>query len=71
MAYGIVWAHKLGKQNRKQLDNTTDNYSSPSNTSYSYDKFNKNTDVTSKKALTTETNSRTIFSLGDKTFDIV
>ena len=71
MAYGIVWARKLGKQNRKQLDNTTDNYSAPSNTSYSYDKYNKNTDINSKKALTTETNSRKIFSLGDKPSDIV
>ena len=51
MACGIGRAHKLGKQNRKQLYKTTDTYSSPSTLSYSYDKLNENTDVTSKKIL--------------------
>ena len=57
MAYGIGPAHKLGK-NRKRLDNTTDTSSEPSTPSYSYNKLNENTYITSKKALTTETHSR-------------
>ena len=48
-AYGIVRAQKLEKTNRKQLANTTDPYLSPSTPSYSYGKFNENTDITSKK----------------------
>ena len=70
MAYGVVRSHKLEK-NRKQLDNTTDSFSSPSTTSYSYDNLNGNTDTNSKKELTSLTNSRTIFSLEDKTSDII
>ena len=49
MAYGIVWAHKLVNQNRKWLDNTTDPSSAPSTPSYSYNKLNEYTDITSKK----------------------
>ena len=49
MAYGIGRAYKLGKQNRKRLDNATDPSSEPSTPSYSYNKFNENTDITSKK----------------------
>ena len=48
MAYGIDRAHKLGKQNKKRLDNTTDPSSAPSTSSYSYEKLNENTDITSK-----------------------
>ena len=48
MAYGIGQAQKTGKQNRKKLDNTTDTSSAPSTPSYSYDKLNGNTDITSK-----------------------
>ena len=44
MAYGIFRAHKLGKQKRKRLDNTTYTYSAPSTPSYSYKKLNENTD---------------------------
>ena len=44
MAYGIDWAQKFGKQNRKRLDNTTDPYSEPSSYLYSYDRLNENTD---------------------------
>ena len=29
MDYGLVQAQKIGKQNRKQLENTTDHYSAP------------------------------------------
>ena len=71
IAYGIGRAHKIGKQNRKLIDNTTDPSSAPSNPSYSYDKLNGNTDITSKKALTLQTNTRTIFSLEDKPSDII
>ena len=49
MAYEIGRAHKLGKQNRKRFDNTTDPPSAPSTLLYSYDKLNENTDITSKK----------------------
>ena len=63
MAYGIGRAHKLRKQNREQLDNTTDTSSAPS---YSYDKLNENTDITSKKILNAETHYSTIFALDTK-----
>ena len=49
MEYGIGQAHKLVKQKRKQLDKTTDNYSASSTPSYSYDKLNGNTQITSNK----------------------
>ena len=71
MAYGIGRAYKLGNQNRKILDNATDPSSEPSTPSYSYNKFNENTDITSKKLLTEETHSRTIFSLEDKPSAII
>ena len=71
MAYGIGRANKLGKQNRKLIDNTTDTSSALSTPSYSYDKLNGNTDITSKKALTSQTNPRAIFSLEDKPSDII
>ena len=48
MAYGIGWAQQL-KKNRKRLDNTTDISPEPSTPSYSYDKLNENTDITSLK----------------------
>ena len=48
MAYGIDQAHKIRKQNRKIIDSTTDPYSEPSTSSYSYNKLNENTDITSK-----------------------
>ena len=48
MAYGIGQDKKLGKQNIKQLEKTTDPYSAPSKPSCSYGKFNENTDITSK-----------------------
>ena len=41
MDYRIVQYHKLGKKNRKRLDNTNDPYSGPSTPSYSYDKLNE------------------------------
>ena len=66
MAYKIVQACKIGKENIKRLDNTTDTYSAPSSPSNSYSKFNENTDITSKESLTAETHSRTIFSLDNK-----
>ena len=49
MAYGIGRDHKLGKNNINQLDNTTYPSSAPSTPSYSYEKLNENTDITSKK----------------------
>ena len=49
MAYVIGQDHKPIKQNRKRLENTTDNSSAPSLQSYSYDEVNENTDITSKK----------------------
>ena len=61
MVYGIGQAHKLGKQKRKQLDNTTDISLVPSTHSYSYDKLNENTDISSKKALTPNTYYRFFF----------
>ena len=69
MAYGIDWDNKL--VGKKRLDNTTDHSPVPSNPSYSYDKLNENTDITSKKALNAETHSKTILSLEDKTSDII
>ena len=71
MAYVIGRAHKLVKQNIKLLYNTTDTSSEYSTPSYSYYKFNENTDITSKRSLTTETHSRTIFSIEDKLSDII
>ena len=61
MAYGISRDHKLEKK-RKQLDNTTEPYSATSTPSYIYYKMNENNDITSKKTLTAETHSITIFS---------
>ena len=49
MAYGIDRAQKLAKLNKKILDNTTDPSSAPPIHSYSYDKLNENTNITSKK----------------------
>ena len=63
MAYGIDRAQKLAKLNKKILDNTTDPSSAPPIHSYSYDKLNENTDITSKKVLTAEKNSRTILCI--------
>ena len=44
MAYGIGWDHKIRKQNRNRIENTTDTFSEPSPPSYSYNRLNKNTD---------------------------
>ena len=66
MAYGIFWAHNIRKKNRKRLDNTTDTSSAPLAPSYIYGKLNENTEITSKKSLTAETHSSTIFALDDK-----
>ena len=66
MAYGIVRAHKLCKQDRNWLDNTTYTSSAPSTPSHSYEKLNENTDITSKKSLTAETHSSTTFALDYK-----
>ena len=52
MAYEIGRVQKLIKQNRKRIYNTTDPFSEPSTPSYSYDKLNENTDITSNKSLT-------------------
>ena len=49
MAYVIGRAHKLGKQNRKRLDNITDPSSAPSNPSYSYNELNENNAIPIKK----------------------
>ena len=56
-----------GEINR--LENNTYPYLAPSTPSYSYDKFNENTGTTSKKSITSQTHSRTIFSLEDKFSD--
>ena len=40
---------KKPKKNRKWIDSITDNSSATSTHSYSYDNFNENTDITSKK----------------------
>ena len=48
MAYKIGQSHKIGKQNRKLPDNTTDTSSAPSTPSDSYNKLDGNTDITSK-----------------------
>ena len=66
MAHAIGRAQKLGKQNKKRLDNTTNNFSSPSNPSYSYNKLNENTNVTTAKKLTIDTHYSTTFYLDDK-----
>ena len=71
MAYGIAQAHKLRKQNIKRLYNTTNLSSAPSTHSYSYEKLNENTDITSKKELTSQTYYRTIYILEDKFSDII
>ena len=71
MSYGIGRDRELRKQNRKKLENTTDPYLAPSNPSYSYDKLNENTDITSKKSLTAETHSRTLFSIEYKPSRII
>ena len=70
MVYGIGQAHKLRKQNRKKLDNTTDSYSSPSTPSYSYNKLSEYTDI-SRKTFTAETHSSKICALDDKYFVII
>ena len=56
---------------RKRTYNTTDTSSETSTHLYSYEKLNENTDITSEKALTAETHSRTIFSLDDKLSDLI
>ena len=71
MAYRIGRYHKIRKKNKRVLYNTPNTSSTPSTPSYSYNKLNENTDITSKKSLTTETHSRTIFSLEDKPSDII
>ena len=48
MACGIGLAHKLFKQNRDSFYNTNDTHPAPSTTSYSYEMFNENTNITSK-----------------------
>ena len=48
MANGIDWAQKIGKQNIKQLDRTTDHSSAPSTTSNIHEKLNENTDIKGK-----------------------
>ena len=62
---------KKPKKNRKRIDSITDNSSATSTHSYSYNNFNENTDITSKKQLTAETHYRTIFSLDNKPSDII
>ena len=71
MAYGIGRGHRIGKQNRKQLDNINDPSLESSTSSYSYDKLNENTDITTKKSYTEERYYRTIFIIGDNTSDII
>ena len=66
MYYGIGRDHKLGKKNRKQLDNTTDPSSEPPTPSFSDSKLNENTHITSKKSLNSETHSRIFFAIDDK-----
>ena len=66
MAYRIGRAHKPGKQKRNQLGNTTDPSSAHSTPSYSYYKLNEKTDIATKKSLTAETHSSTIFVLDNK-----
>ena len=51
MTYVIGRSHKLVKQNRTLLDNITYISLEPSTPSYSYDKLNENTYITSKKSL--------------------
>ena len=70
------WPIELAKltnlgENRKRLDNTTDPYSAHSTHSYSYEKLNENTDITSKKSFNAETHYRKIFSLEDKPSDTI
>ena len=70
MAYVIGRSHKLEK-NWKRLDNNTDNSSLSSTPLCSYDKFNKNTDITSKKKLSAEIHFSTIFAVDDKSAVII
>ena len=49
MADEIGRSHKLGKPNRKRVENTADFSSAPLTPSYNYYKWNENTDITSKK----------------------
>ena len=58
-------------ENRKLFENTTDPSSSPSNRSYSYDKLNEYTDITSLKSFTADTHSRKNCALDDKPFVII
>ena len=49
-----LWPMELAKPRiwitkQKIIDNTTDTFSTPSTSSYSYGKLNENTDITSKK----------------------
>ena len=71
MAYGIGQARKLGKQNRKIIYNTSHTSSEPSIPSYSYDKLNENTNITSKKSFNAATHSRTIFDLCNEPANII
>ena len=61
MTYGIVQYRKVGRQNRKRLDNTIYTSSATSILSYIYDKLNEYTDVTTKKSFTAEKHSRKYF----------
>ena len=71
MAYEIGRFHKIGKLNRKILDNTTEPSSAPSTHSYSYYKLNENTDITSKKYYQQRHILEQYFSLEDKPSDII
>ena len=71
MVYVIDRYQKLGKQDIKRLDNTTDPSSAHSTPSNSYEKLIKNTDITSKKSLTAEIHSSATFFLDDKLADII
>ena len=70
------WPTELAKltnsvENRKWLDNTTNNSSAPSTPSYSYGWLNENTYITSKKSLTVEARSITTFDLYNKPAGII
>ena len=56
---------------RNRLEKSTDPSSAPLTPLYSYYNLNKNTDITSKKFLTAETHSSTIFALEDKPAAII
>ena len=72
MTYWIFQGQKLGKQNKKRLDNTTNTSLAPSTPSNSNEKMNENTDITSKKSLNEETHySTTLCYIYDKLVYII